>query len=306
MSPRKHKDKDAATSSKTDSTTCKKAPYSLSYQHLTDPTTTLKPLEPNLSDKQVAPPLKPPSEVPIGENLSQNLSLNLSQFPNIEFVSTTDLPNADSNFVDDYDWEDNRGDSPLRWIELLSGFESSDGEDPTYVPEINLGEDDNDLGEDIGRDKEKEGEFDFGSLDLEVEPTDELEGTDFIAPESDESDDELREARERVKSCNSKLFEVAVQLQKEASEGNLGEKPSSVPTTSEPGEEQPSQMASSSTPATVATATPSSAHHNTPVLPTALGKGGRMILGGQGAKSAGTGRGRGRGDTGSESGAATT
>lgn len=36
------------------------------------------------------------------------------------------------------------------------------------------------------------------------------------------TNEELREARERVKGCNSKLFELAQQLEKEAAEGRVG------------------------------------------------------------------------------------
>uniref|UniRef100_A0A803L575 Uncharacterized protein n=1 Tax=Chenopodium quinoa TaxID=63459 RepID=A0A803L575_CHEQI len=224
----------------------------------------------------------------------------------MEFVSAAELPSVDTNFLD-YEWEDNRGVSPLKWSELIGDDgEFSDEDDPTYEPKYqklckgNEYEDDSqdeDHVVDADRDTEQAGDFRLDDIDLEVEPSvEELEGTDFIDPESDDSDVEVIEARDRVKNCNSKIIEVALQLQKKASQDKLGENPlekqapTSANTTSQ--QEQPSQMASSATHASAATTIASSAHHTASALPTLLGRGGRMILGGQGARSSGRGRGR--------------
>ncbi|CAH9125871.1 unnamed protein product [Cuscuta epithymum] len=67
-----------------------------------------------------------------------------------------------------------------------------------------------------------------GSIaDLEDDEEDEpsnyfFEGDDEYLTGDDISDDEYRTAKERVKDCNSMLFELAQQLQKEAAEGKLG------------------------------------------------------------------------------------
>ncbi|KAL2896509.1 Adenylosuccinate synthetase [Bienertia sinuspersici] len=81
--------------------------------------------------------------------------------------------------------EDPRPNSTLRWQDLIYGDEESDGDE--------------------------------SDPDYMLENDNELE-------EEDSSDDELRIAREKVKSSEAKLIELAQQLQREAGEGRLGKK----------------------------------------------------------------------------------
>uniref|UniRef100_A0A803MRD4 PB1-like domain-containing protein n=1 Tax=Chenopodium quinoa TaxID=63459 RepID=A0A803MRD4_CHEQI len=222
--------------------------------------------------KQTQPPLKITSET---QPFTQNQSLHLSQFPSLEFVSTGELPDVNTDFNDEFEWEDDRPESPLKWNELVADDESSDDSDPLYDHEYQKfceggefeddDEDDFQFEVDESIEKEKEGDFSLSDIDLEGEGED-LEQTDFFEDESDDIDDEIIEARDRVKRVNTKLLEIVKGLQE--------------------------KTASSSTPAT------QFAHHTATAQPTQLGRGGRMILGGQGARSVSQSSTRGRSSAG--------
>ena len=66
--------------------------------------------------------------------------------------------------------------------------------------------------------------------DLKKEAND--QGFDYTleVDEADTSDEEYKTARDRVKGCNTKLNELAQQLQKEVTKGKLG--PHNKPSTS--------------------------------------------------------------------------
>ncbi|KAL2939828.1 Transposase for insertion sequence element IS1081 [Bienertia sinuspersici] len=183
-----------------------------SLQNLSDPPTLLNPLNPTFIEKenQTAFPSKAPSEIDIPPDLSQKGA----KLPSVKFVST-ELPEIDTNFLDNYEWEDNRAESPLKWEykKFCEGYEYDDDEE------------DDDFEVDDETLTELEDDFSLSDIDLEVEPSEEVEQTDYIQPESDESDDELREARDRVKNCNNNILQVALQLHKEACEGKLGDQP---------------------------------------------------------------------------------
>ncbi|KAL2942915.1 Biosynthetic peptidoglycan transglycosylase [Bienertia sinuspersici] len=204
-----------------------------SLQNLSDPPTLLNPLNPTFieKEKQTAFPSKAPSKIDIPPDLSQKGA----KLPSVKFVST-ELPEIDTNFLNNYEWEDNRAESPLKWSELIgSAGESSEEDDPLYEPEYKKfcegyeydddEEEDDDFEVDDETLTELEDDFSLPDIDLEVEPSQEVEQTDYIQPESDESDDELREARDRVKNCNNSILQVALQLHKEACERNLGDQP---------------------------------------------------------------------------------
>ncbi|KAL2938836.1 Filamin A-interacting protein 1-like, partial [Bienertia sinuspersici] len=189
-------------------------------------------VEPNLS----------PCEQPIQINRRKKLTPKKgphtklgAKLPSVKFVST-ELPEIDTNFLDNYEREDNRAESPLKWSELIgSAGESSEEDDPLYEPEYKKfcegyeydddEEEDDDFEVDDETHTELEDDFSLFDIDLEVELSQEVEKTNYIQPESDESDDELREARDRVKNCNNNILQVALQLHKEACEGKLGDQP---------------------------------------------------------------------------------
>ncbi|KAL2934406.1 Nucleoprotein TPR [Bienertia sinuspersici] len=169
-----------------DSSTFKKPSTSslfISFPSLTDPTTTTTPLQPHNTEKES----EIPSQIPVSPSEKQTPS----QVPSLECqlpVITTETPI-------DYEWEENRGDSPLKWSELI---------------EAELGD-------------EASGDEGLSDLDLQEEADiEETEQLECFVNESDEDDDELLEARDRVCSVNTKLVDLARQLQLEACEGRLG------------------------------------------------------------------------------------
>ncbi|KAL2937954.1 hypothetical protein RDABS01_021403 [Bienertia sinuspersici] len=124
-------------------------------------------------------------------------------------------PNQKTPTEDEFDLYDDRPDSPIPWHILAGEIESSDS-DKSYQPE---GESEEDL----------EGS---GSEGLIPEPrhreVDEEFEAEFITEgecgksEEDTSDEELINARKNVKGFNTRLFEIATQLQQEAAERRLG------------------------------------------------------------------------------------
>ncbi|KAL2898965.1 hypothetical protein RDABS01_024047 [Bienertia sinuspersici] len=204
-----------------------------SLQNLIDPPTLLNPLKPTFieKEKQTAHPSKDPSEIDIPPDLSQKGA----KLPSVKFVST-ELAEIDTNFLDNYEWEDNRAENPLKWSELIgSAGETSEEDDLSYEPEYKNfcegyeydddEEEDDDFEVDDETHTELEDDFSLSDIDLEVEPSQEVEQTDYIQPESNERDDELREARDRVKNCNNNILQVALHLHKEACQGKLGDQP---------------------------------------------------------------------------------
>lgn len=116
----------------------------------------------------------------------------------------------------DYDWTDPRPESPIPHSELFSSS-GSDSDDPEYEPEPQSL---TDLECETG---DFEGEFED---EFEEEFEDDITEAQQLQAElnqydSENSDEEYHLARERVRSCTSRLFEVAQQLQKEAAEGKL-------------------------------------------------------------------------------------
>ncbi|KAL2923150.1 Ribosome maturation factor RimP, partial [Bienertia sinuspersici] len=158
-----------------------------------------------------------PSEIDIPPDLSQKDA----KLPSVKFVST-ELPEIDTNFLDNYEWEDNRAESSLKWSELIgSASESSEEDDPLYELEYKkfcrvMNDETHTVLED---------DLSLSDIDLEVEPSQGVEQTYYIQPKSDGSDEELREARDRVKNCNNNILQVALQLHKEACKGKLGDQP---------------------------------------------------------------------------------
>uniref|UniRef100_A0A803N7H7 PB1-like domain-containing protein n=1 Tax=Chenopodium quinoa TaxID=63459 RepID=A0A803N7H7_CHEQI len=265
--------------------------------------------------KQTQPPLKITSET---QPFTQNQSLHLSQFPSLEFVSTGELPDVNTDFNDEFEWEDDRPESPLKWNELVADDESSDDSDPLYDHEYQKfceggefeddDEDDFQFEVDESIEKEKEGDFSLSDIDLEGEGED-LEQTDFFEDESDDIDDEIIEARDRVKRVNTKLLEIVKGLQEKDSV--VPDEPAPKRPKGRPRKTAPSTDVTSHAPSTQATPTPTLtqtassstpatqfAHHTATAQPTQLGRGGRMILGGQGARSVSQSSTRGRSSAG--------
>uniref|UniRef100_A0A803LLK9 PB1-like domain-containing protein n=1 Tax=Chenopodium quinoa TaxID=63459 RepID=A0A803LLK9_CHEQI len=153
---------------------------------VSNPAVQIPPLKPNLKEKQASSPSKPPSVVPDLDKETENPFPNLYQFPSCEFVSIAELPSVNTTFLD-YDWVDNRGDSPLRWSELIGDDDVfSDDSDPTYEPdpeykkfceggEFKEDEIDDEYEVDGDRDTEQDDDFSLDDIDLEVKEVAELE-----------------------------------------------------------------------------------------------------------------------------------
>ncbi|KAL2900866.1 Midasin [Bienertia sinuspersici] len=152
--------------------------------------------------------------------IDQDSPVKATDNPNFFIPTQSSQPlakNTSSKPVpEDYDWEDPRPDSPLRWQDLIFGDEVSDGDesDPDYMLE-----NDSELEED-GETEDDLDDLDVGQVEHQEEVQDEVEEDDG----ADSSDDELRIAREKVKASEAKLIELAQQLQREAEEGRLGKK----------------------------------------------------------------------------------
>lgn len=113
---------------------------------------------------------------------------------------------------DPYVCEDNRPDSPQTLKELGGVYtESEDESDPEFMPNE---DDDEDISVDTELDEEVE------NVDCEVDEG--IDRVDLVTGESDNSDEEVAVARERVTKCNKQILEIASQLQREACEGRFG------------------------------------------------------------------------------------
>ncbi|XP_021725172.1 uncharacterized protein LOC110692473 [Chenopodium quinoa] len=134
----------------------------------------------------------------------------------------------------DYDWEEDRPNSPIAIDELLHGLGSDeDDDDRDYVLEDDLeGESDADEYEDevnLRNEYEEEdwlGDYEIyqANYDLDGEDDDVSDIEELKEPEdfdADSSDDEKREAREKVKGFNCSVVELAQSLQVQAAKGNL-------------------------------------------------------------------------------------
>ncbi|KAL2937711.1 Collagen alpha-1(XXVII) chain A [Bienertia sinuspersici] len=126
----------------------------------------------------------------------------------------------ESEFLASYEWEDPRPDSPIPLKDLLNyPSDESDTSDPDFELSPTDDEDD-ELREDddeYATDEDEEGQ------DADIHYENEVIAHDIADEvyESENSDDEVKVARDRVRVCNTKLVEIAQQLQLKAAEGRL-------------------------------------------------------------------------------------
>ncbi|KAL2898953.1 EF-hand calcium-binding domain-containing protein 5, partial [Bienertia sinuspersici] len=140
-------------------------------------------------------------------------TLICSETPIATDTITTTVP-------EDYEWEENRPDSPIPWQDLLGPDHSSDydtNSDPDFIPSV-----------------QKEGEIESGSEgeSWEADVVDEGQHNDSEASLEDGedtavqdegvdiSDEEYHSVRDKVRGFNNNIFEVAQKLQRDAQEGN--------------------------------------------------------------------------------------
>ncbi|XP_074281764.1 uncharacterized protein LOC141606508 [Silene latifolia] len=116
----------------------------------------------------------------------------------------------------DYEWEDPRPESPLKWKDLCFQDEESENDnDEEYVPLESDDVTDDDGG---GAETKEDGtETEEG----EIEDKNQDDENEFSGVEVDTSDDEYNIARDKVKGFNKKILELARQLQREALEGKV-------------------------------------------------------------------------------------
>ncbi|KAL2925846.1 RNA-directed DNA polymerase from mobile element jockey [Bienertia sinuspersici] len=134
-----------------------------------------------------------------------------SNHPSFSQPNTEDT--HEDSFLRDYDWVDPRPESRIRFNDLIDQS-SEDEDDPLFEP---------DRSKDENSDTECELEDDFYVEEFEDYET-QLENIavdEGVVGESDNSDEEFAEARKRVKSCTSRLIDIAKQQQNEAAEGKL-------------------------------------------------------------------------------------
>ncbi|KAL2904744.1 Replicase polyprotein 1ab [Bienertia sinuspersici] len=128
--------------------------------------------------------------------------------------STLQELEPEPDFITNYEWEDPRPESPINLKDLLGWSNSgSDSDDPLYEPGVDIS--DSEVEDRYGGDDENEleEEFEFDDEEEDVGDDDNLE--------SENDDEEYATARQRVRTCNSRLVQVAQQLQREAAEGKL-------------------------------------------------------------------------------------
>ncbi|KAL2942089.1 Proteoglycan 4 [Bienertia sinuspersici] len=128
--------------------------------------------------------------------------------------STLQELEPEPDFITNYEWEDPRPESPIKLKDLLGWSNSgSDSDDPLYEPGVDIS--DSKVEDRYGGDDENEleEEFEFDDEEEDVGDDDNLE--------SENDDEEYATARQRVRTCNSRLVQVAQQLQREAAEGKL-------------------------------------------------------------------------------------
>ncbi|KAL2892234.1 CREB-binding protein [Bienertia sinuspersici] len=116
----------------------------------------------------------------------------------------------DQDLPPDYhDFYDDRPKSPVPLKDLV-GDSGSDTSDPAYEPESE------------GSDEElNDEEFEQENEDSEEEELGEEEEIPFELNEADSSDDELREARNKVKKRNAECYEIAQTIREQAIQGKF-------------------------------------------------------------------------------------
>ncbi|KAL2921884.1 putative dual-specificity RNA methyltransferase RlmN [Bienertia sinuspersici] len=156
-----------------------------------------------------------PSSNPKQTQTRSNSPLQQNQTPpnHPSFSQPNTEDTHEDSFLRDYDWVDPRPESPIRFNDLIDQS-SEDEDDPLFEP---------DRSEDENSDTECELEDDFYVEEFEDYETqlENLAVDEGVVRESDNSDEEFVEARKRVKSCTSRLIDIAEQLQNEAAEGKL-------------------------------------------------------------------------------------
>ncbi|KNA20335.1 hypothetical protein SOVF_052970 [Spinacia oleracea] len=161
----------------------------------------------NKGQEQPIQPLHSPS-IPGPKITQKHTRIKLSEKQPIP-----SLIESEENFLNDYEWEDPRPNSPGNLNDYYYNIDGDDDTDPVYKPYTDKGKA---VAHDQGGDCDSDGdEFsdecseDAGDSnpDLdEEEPEEQLEEAGY---QSDCSDDEYRSAREKVKECNQS--KVAVQ-----------------------------------------------------------------------------------------------
>ncbi|KAL2899215.1 Turripeptide VIII-01, partial [Bienertia sinuspersici] len=185
------------------------------------PTTTIK----NKKQKAISKSCIEPN--PIFSNSLSLQNTTLTEIHQTELIHT-----SEDNFVrykvpDEYEWEENRPNSPISLSQLLYDADNSEdewGSDPDYEVPDDLGSNENEeedwlvdyqVDDDIsGLDGEPDGEH------VEEQDLDQLREVEVLDG-LDTSDDEQRVARDRVKGFNFGVIELAHKLQVEAAEGKL-------------------------------------------------------------------------------------
>ncbi|KAL2902675.1 Mediator of RNA polymerase II transcription subunit 13, partial [Bienertia sinuspersici] len=117
----------------------------------------------------------------------------------------------DQDLPPDYhDFYDDRPESPIPLKDLV-GDSGSDTSDPAYEPKSE------------GSDEELNDEdFEQENEDFEEEELGEKEEIPFELNKADSSDDELREARNKVKKRNAECYEIAQTIREQAIQGKFG------------------------------------------------------------------------------------
>ncbi|KAL2899991.1 Mediator of DNA damage checkpoint protein 1 [Bienertia sinuspersici] len=145
--------------------------------------------------------------------------------PHITTLICSETPIATDTITtavpEDYEWEENRPDSPIPWKDLLGPDHSSNydtNSDPDIIPSV-----------------QKEGEIESGSEgeSWEADVVDEgqhndseaslQDGEDTTVQDEglDTSDEEYHSVSDKVRGFNNNIFEVAQKLQRDAQEGKL-------------------------------------------------------------------------------------
>ncbi|KAL2922604.1 GTPase-activating protein BEM3 [Bienertia sinuspersici] len=127
-------------------------------------------------------------------------------------ANTTSPNTHHCNTDDSYDLYDDRPESPIPWQDLVGDYGSdSDSQDELYTPETEESSEDEEA---VIAEADPYGSEFEDQIDEEIERG--AEGS-----EGDTTDKEFQVVKDRVKGLNSKLFEIATDLQKEAAEGRL-------------------------------------------------------------------------------------
>lgn len=154
-------------------------------------------------------------ETDVGKQAAPTNPIHKAKGKEKTISSTAQKQPIEDDFLKNYEWIDPGPESPLRYSDLISQS-SEDEDDPLYIAEKNL------VGDNSGAsDDEFDDELTEEELDADDDEVEDLAGDQGLVGESDNSDEEFAQARERVRTCTSNLLHIAQQLQKEAAEGNL-------------------------------------------------------------------------------------